>query len=195
MRDIRRTIGEMPSQPAIDSEALEKFRAYLRLLARLQLNPRLGTKIDASDLVQQTMLQAHLALAEFRGGTDAELAAWLRQILTRNLTHAARDFGRDKRNIARERSLEAAVEGSSTRLEAWLAADQSSPSQRAERNEQLCRLAAALETLPDEQRAAVELHYWQGWTLAEIAAHQERTPSSVAGLVHRGLKKLRGVLE
>ena len=139
----------MPSEPTPDGEVLEKFRAYLRLLARLQLNPKLESKIDASDMVQQTMLQAHRGLAEYRGQTDAEMAAWLRKILARNLTHAARDFGRDKRNVARERSLEVAVEGSSSRVEAWLAADQSSPSQRAERNEQLCRLAAALETLPD----------------------------------------------
>ena len=184
----------MSRDSTAEGELLERFRAYLRLLARLQLDPRLGSKIDPSDMVQQTMLQAHRALADFRGQTDAEMAAWLRQILSRNLTHAARDFGRDKRNVARERSLEAAVEGSSVRLEAWLAAEQSSPSQRAERNEQILRLAAALETLPDEQREAVELHYWQGWTLAEIAAHQQRTASSVAGLVHRGLAKLRGIL-
>jgi RNA polymerase sigma factor (sigma-70 family) len=77
---------------------------------------------------------------------------------------------------------------------AWLAADQSSPSERAERNDQLLRLAAALETLPAEQREAVELHYWQSWTLAQIGEHQGRTPASVAGLVHRGLAKLRGAM-
>jgi RNA polymerase sigma factor (sigma-70 family) len=58
----------------------------------------------------------------------------------------------------------------------------------------LLRLAGALETLPAEQREAIELHYWQGWTLAQIAEHQNRTPASVAGLVHRGLAKLRGKL-
>lgn len=184
----------MPLDSTAESKDLERFRSYLRLLARLQLDPRLGAKLDPSDMVQQTLLQAHRALADFRGQTDAELAAWLRQILGRNLTHAARDFGRDKRNVARERSLEAAVEGSSVRLEAWLAAEQSSPSQKAERNEQMLLLAKALETLPDEQREAVELHYWQGWTLAEIGTHQQRTPASVAGLVHRGLAKLRGIL-
>ena len=63
--------------------------------------------------------------------------------------------------------------------------------EQAERNDQLVRLAVALETLPDEQREAVELHYWQGWTLAQIATHQDRSPASVAGLVHRGLARLR----
>jgi len=86
------------------------------------------------------------------------------------------------------------VEESSARLEAYLAADQTSPSMRADRNDKLLQLAAALEDLPDEQREAVELHYWHGWTLAAIGEHQGRTTASVAGLVHRGLAKLRGLL-
>jgi RNA polymerase sigma-70 factor (ECF subfamily) len=93
-----------------------------------------------------------------------------------------------------ERPLAASVEDSSARLDAWLAADQTSPSMRADRNDQLVKLAAALETLPDEQREAIELHYWHGWTLAAIGEHQGRTTASVAGLVHRGLGKLRTIL-
>src|SRR5262245_47931090 len=112
----------------IPDEPLEQFRPYLHLLARLQLDRRLQAKLDASDVVQQTLLQAHQALGQFRGTTDAERAAWLRQILARCLGHALRDFGRDKRDVGRERSLEAAVEASSVRLEAWLAAEQTSPS-------------------------------------------------------------------
>jgi RNA polymerase sigma-70 factor (ECF subfamily) len=172
----------------------ERFRSYLRLLARLQLPPRLAPKLDASDIVQQTLVQAYRALGGFRGRTEAELIAWLRQILAHNLAHAARDHGRQKRDAGREVSLAVALDDSSARLEAWLAADQTSPSQRAERNDQLVRLAAALETLEGEQREAVELHYWGGWTLAQIAAHQDRTPASVAGLVHRGLAKIRSSL-
>jgi RNA polymerase sigma-70 factor (ECF subfamily) len=152
--------------------------------------PRAGTsrRIDISSRCRS------LGQNEFRGRSPAEMAAWLRQILAHNLAHAARDHGRQKRDASREVSLAAALHDSSARLEAWLAADQSSPSERAERNDQLFRLAAALESLPDEQRAAVELHYWQGWTLAKVAAHQGRTAASVAGLVHRGLAKLRGQL-
>jgi len=113
---------------------LERFRAYLHLLARLHLDPRLRAKLAPSDVVQQTLLQAFQGLGGFRGGTDAEVAAWLRRILARNLAHAVRDLGRSKRDVARERSLEAAVDASSARLEAWLAAEQSSPSQQAARN-------------------------------------------------------------
>src|SRR5262249_13692959 len=90
-------------------QALERFRDYLRLLARLQLDPRLQSKLDASDLVQQTLLKAHESLDQFRGKTAAEQAAWLRQILARTLANAFRDFGRAKRDVALERSLEASL--------------------------------------------------------------------------------------
>jgi RNA polymerase sigma-70 factor (ECF subfamily) len=178
----------------VRGQALERFRPYLRLLARLQLDPRLKGKLDPSDVVQQTFLQAHQALDGFRGRTEAELAAWLRQILARCLAHAVRDFGRDKRDVGLERSLHAGVEASSGRLEAWLAADQSSPSEQAERHEQVLRLAEALAGLPEAQREAVVLHYWQDWTVAAIAEHLGRSTTAVAGLLKRGLRQLRNHL-
>ncbi len=174
---------------------LDQFRDYLHLLARLQLSPKVRTKVDASDIVQQTLLEAHQALPQFRGRTDAERAAWLRQILARNLANVLRDLGRAKRDINRERSLEAALQDSSVLIGSWLAAKQSSPSQKADQNEQAIRLAAALATLPDAQREALILHYWQGCTLVETAEHLGRTAAAVAGLLHRGLKALRSQLQ
>src|SRR6516164_3145848 len=100
---------------------LEQFRAYLRLLARLNLHPKLRAKLDPSDVVQQTLLQAHQAAQDLLGRTDAEVAGWLRQALARNLAHALRDYRRERRDVSRERSLEAALEASSRHLERWLA--------------------------------------------------------------------------
>jgi RNA polymerase sigma-70 factor (ECF subfamily) len=171
--------------------ALERFRSYLRLLARLNLDPKYRAKLDASDLVQQTFLQAYQALDRFRGTSDAELAAWLRQILARTVAHAVRDLGRAKRDFGQERSLEAALDASSLRLGAWLAADQSSPSERADRNEQTLRLADALMELPEAQREALVLYYWQDRTVAEIGEQLGRSPAAVAGLLKRGLQQLR----
>lgn len=175
----------------VTSEELEGYRSYLRLLARLQLSPRLARKVDASDVVQQTLWQAYQAREEFRGETDGALAAWLRQILARNLIHLARDQGRQKRDARREQPLEGGVECSSARIDAWLAAEQTSPSLRAQRNESLLRLSQALESLPPEQREAVELHYLRGLTLAQVAEELGRTLGSVAGSIHRAVGKLR----
>src|SRR5207302_6051490 len=120
----------MKDKAGKNGATLERFRAYLRLLARMQMGPRLQGKLDPSDLVQQTLLQALRALDRFRGRSDAELAAWLRQILAHKLTNAARELGRAKRDVGRECSLERALEQSSARLEAWLVTEQSSPASR-----------------------------------------------------------------
>ena len=170
---------------------LEDFRHYLGLLARAQVRPLLRGKVEDSDVVQQTLLEAHRHADQFRGTTSGEQAAWLRQILARQLANLARDHQRERRDVRRECSLEQAVEQSSARLEAWLAAEQSSPSERAERNEQLLTLASALASLPEAQREAVEMRYLQGLSLTEIATQMARTPGAVAGLLHRGLDAMR----
>lgn len=169
---------------------VESYREYLRLLARLQLDPRLRSKIDPSDVVQETLLQAHKAGEQFRGQSEAEQVAWLRTILARELVRFYRDLGRGKRDVERERSLERSLEQSSERLEAWLASDQTSPSERAERNEDLARLADALATLLDDQREALELHYLHGLPLAEIAVRLDRSPKAVSSLLRRGIIRL-----
>jgi RNA polymerase sigma-70 factor (ECF subfamily) len=177
-----------------DGRPLEGYRDYLRLLARTQLGPRLQAKLDASDVAQQALLQAHQARGQFRGTTEAEKLAWLRAILANVLAAAARRFEARARDVDRERSLEADLELSSSRLECLCAADQTSPSQRAVRGEELLRLAAALTRLPPEQRHVVELHHLQGLPVADVAAQMGRTVRAVIGLLFRGLTKLRQLL-
>lgn len=180
-----------------DAEAgrvLEPFRKYLQVLAAVHLDTRLRGKLDPSDVVQQTMLRACVGFEQLRGREPGVVAAWLRKILARTLADAVRDLERAKRDLNRERSLEEALDHSSTRLEGWRAADQSSPSERADKNEQLLRLADALCDLPDDTREAVVLKHCREWTLAEIAEHLGRTPAAVASLLHRGLKQLRELL-
>jgi RNA polymerase sigma-70 factor, ECF subfamily len=170
---------------------LERFRSYLLLLARVRLDPIVRAKVGASDVVQQTMLEAHRDLAQFRGRTAGEQAAWLRHILARNLANVLRDLRRDKGDVAREQPLQAALDESASRLELWLAAEQSSPSQQAEWHERAVRLAEALATLPENQREAVVLRHWHGCSLVEIGERLGCTTAAVTGLLHRGLRNLR----
>ena len=127
--------------------------------------------------------------------TEAETTAWLRSILSHNLADVLRKLTARKRDVRREWSLDQALDQSASRLEHWLTADQSSPSQHAIRQEELLRMAETLATLPEGQRRAIELHHLQGWPLAQIAAELGTTKAAVAGLLHRGLKNLRMHLE
>jgi RNA polymerase sigma-70 factor (ECF subfamily) len=185
----------MSRGPAGHDFPLERYRDYLRLLAQLQLDRKLQAKIDLSGIVQQTMLEAHQALGEFASQDADHLAAWLRQILAHNLADEIRKLRTARRNVSKERSLEAALEESSNQLKTWLISRQSSPSRHVHRQEQALHLSAAMAQLPDSQREALIMRHFHGWSLAQIAEQLDRSPSAVAGLLKRGLQQLRSQLQ
>jgi len=179
-----------PKRPAADPHDLNQFRDYLRILASQQLAPRLQRKVDLSGVVQETIWEAHQEMVRGAQVPTGQRLAWLRRILSHNLTDAVRRQTADKRNIGREVSLEQSIEQSSLRLEAWLACDLP-PGRAAEQEERVLQLVAALGKLPQAQREALMLHYWTGWKLAQIAEHIDRSREAVAGLIKRGLRQLR----
>ena len=177
-----------------EERPLEGYRDYLRLLTQVQLSPRLQAKVDASDMVQQTLLEAHRSRDQFRGESEGERLAWLRAILANVLAATARRLSAGMRDLGRERSLEAELDLSSSRLECLLAADQTSPSGQAVRGEDVLRLARAMASLSSDQRQVIELHHLKGMPLAEVADIMKRTRPAVAGLLFRGLSKLRELM-
>jgi RNA polymerase sigma-70 factor (ECF subfamily) len=153
----------------------------------------LAGKIDLSGVVQQSHFEAYQARDGFPAGA-AQQAAWLRRALANNLTDEVRRLESRGRERVGEQSLEQAIEASSVRLEAWLAREESTPGRKVAHKEQLSRLAEALLQLPEPQRRAVELHHLYGLSLADAGQRLDRSREAVAGLIFRGLKKLRSLL-
>jgi RNA polymerase sigma-70 factor, ECF subfamily len=176
-----------------DEVQLERFRPYLRFLVRVSWDPRLQAKCDPSDIIQQTLLQAHDGLEQYRGSTRQELAGWLRQILANVIRDRQRHFNRGKRDVDRETSLVDLLAQSSRRM-AGFPADNQTPGRQCEVNERALRVASAMEKLPEDQEQALVLHYWHGNTVGEIAEIMGRSSSSVGGLLYRSVKQLRGLL-
>jgi RNA polymerase sigma-70 factor (ECF subfamily) len=174
----------------------ERYRDLLCMLARqIQLDPRLRRRFDSSDVVQETLLKATQNLEQFRGGSEAELVKWLQEIMQNTVADAMRRARAQKRDVAQEEAIAVAVNESSTRLRNWLVAPDSSPSQRAERKEELLRVAAALAKLPEDQRDVVILRDSLDTPIRTIAEQLGRTEKAVAGLLLRGRRKLRDLLQ
>lgn len=185
----------MPRNGENQDITLDRYRPLLRLQVRkLELDRRLRRRFDSSDLVQETLLKAHEGLANFRGQSEAEVIAWLQQILGNVVADQVRAARAKKRDVALEQNWDELLAASSARLETWLATNARSPVEQAERNEQVLRLAAAIEQLPDDQRDVVIQRDLLATSIAEIAEMQGRTEKSVAGLLLRGRRKLRELL-
>lgn len=175
---------------------LEQYRAYLHLLARMQVGRKLRPKLDASDLVQETFLKACRQFAGFRGTTEAELVAWLRRILASNLADWLRHYcGTARRNIRLEKTLPEAMDRTSRVLAGGLISPRSTPSRHAAREEQAVQLANALARLPEDYREVLVLRHLEGQTFPDIARQLGRTLASVKGLWVRALARLRRALE
>lgn len=182
-----------------DAEAgdrlLRHFAPWLQLLARVQFEYRLQAKLDASDVVQQTMLEAARAIGQFRGRGELELAAWLRQILARALAHEVRRYrSAEKRQLRREVPLERELIETSRRLADMLPAGGTSPSESVERQERQVQLARALEQLPADYREVIVLRNLEGRSHAEIAQRMGRGEGAVRMLWVRALARLKQTL-
>jgi RNA polymerase sigma-70 factor (ECF subfamily) len=186
LNDARR--GESPAQ----GDLLRRFEPWLRLLARVQLESRFAAKFDASDVVQQALLEAVKAFPQFRGSTEAELTAWLRQILAHALAHEIRRYhGTAKRDISQEVSLDAELAQSSQRLGSLMAESGPSPSQRASRREMDVVLAEVLNRLPADYREVIVLRNLENLPHETVAARMNRSPGAARILWVRALAALR----
>ncbi len=177
---------------------LEQYRGYLLMLAHRYLSERLRRRIDPADIVQITFMEAKRDLPSFRGETTAEFSSWLRGMLKNNVASAVtRHVTAQKRSLKREVQLGNHAENDSAGG-GWiqqLPGSTTSPSGVAIRAEATIALLEALHQLPETQAEAIRLRYMEGLPLADIVQRMGKTEMAVAGLLKRGLQKLRTILD
>lgn len=179
---------ELADQSYPIDELLAKYRPYLRLIAARQLDSMIANRLSASDIVQQTLLEAFRDGALFRGSTEQQFVAWLKAILHNNIAQATQThILTKKRSVKNERPFAATLGQTALHPPA---ADES-PSGAAMQGESAMILAQQMESLPEDQYEAIRLRYIEGHSLASIAAHMDRSEAAIAGLLKRGLEGLR----
>jgi RNA polymerase sigma-70 factor (ECF subfamily) len=176
---------------------LQQYRNYLMVLASTQLEARLQPRVSPSDVVQETMLRAHKNFGQFRGGTEGELLAWLRQILVNNLAKfVEQHMLAARRDVRREVSIERlgkALEKSTIQLAALLPAASKSPSMAVQQLEEAVQLADRLAQLPGDYREVLVLRNLQSLPFEEVAARMDRSVGAARMLWLRAIERLRAV--
>jgi len=176
-------------------ELLAQYQNYLRLLARTLIGTTFKRERDSSDLVQEALLEAHRDFPQFLGSTEAELLAWLRRILVRNLADQARYHKAALRAEGRQQSLEALLEQSSASAVAALEAAGTTASAVASRRERAVILADALAQLPADYREVVILRNLDGLEFSDVAARMGRSSGAVRMLWARAIERLSEAVE
>ena len=180
-----------------ENELLQKCRSYVSIIARAQIEGWMRTKFDASDLVQQTLLEAHQGIENFKGETEAEWLGWLRGILNHNTLDFARKYqGAAKRNVSREFSIDQAggVSGNSDQRQ-WELKDQTeTPSRVLLNREQEILMAEAVSQLPADYQEVIMLRNLQRLSFKEVAERMDRSPGAVQMLWLRALNRLQELL-
>lgn len=201
MHDLREsTINDLigkarQGDAASRDELFALCRSYLDLVARAQVESWLQMKFDASDLVQQTLLEAHRDFQRFRGNSQQEWLAWLRRILARNAADFVRHFhGAAKRRAGREVRFAAGSESDLRGAAPEPAAEGGTPSQEFIRFENELRVAAALATLPPDYQEVILLRNLQRLPFDEVARRMNRSRPAAQMLWLRALRKLRELL-
>jgi RNA polymerase sigma-70 factor (ECF subfamily) len=173
---------------------LERYRPLLRLLAeQLHQDPRLRRRFDASDVVHDAFARALANLGQFHGTSEGELVRWLQQIVHNTYTDKVRYEFADMRTPTLE-AAQRALDESSHRLGQLVAAPESGPLERLQREETLLRVAAAIDRLEDNQREVVIMRYLHDLPVKEIAERLSCTKKAVTGRLLRGMEKLRALL-
>jgi RNA polymerase sigma-70 factor (ECF subfamily) len=173
---------------AARDELFARCRSYVNLVARTQVESWMRTKVDASDLVQQTMLEAYRGFPQFEGGSEGEWLAWLRKILSHNTQDFIRRMRTEKRGGAKEIPLQQGDDSEGFFHDP--ASPDETPSQMLTGREREIALAQAIERLPEDYREVILLRNLQRLAFDDVAERMGRTRGAVQMLWARAIQKL-----
>lgn len=188
----RARAGDAPAR----DELFDKCRPYVNVVARAHVESWLRSKVDASDLVQQTLLEAHRGFQQFQGTTEAEWLAWLRQILSHNAIDFIRHFrGTEKRQVRREISMRVAAGNGSDEFFHEPPARQETPSELIMRQERELHLAEAISQLPPDYQEVIMLRNLQRLPFDEVARRMDRSRPAAQMLWMRAIRALQALVK
>ncbi|MCA9152636.1 MAG: sigma-70 family RNA polymerase sigma factor [Planctomycetales bacterium] len=197
--DRERTLAAAKAGQTEAIEALLRlYCRHLRILAETQLDGRLKARVSPSDVVQETLFEAHHDIGQFRGSSEPEFLAWLRRILANNLARAfERHILAEKRDVHREVSIDdigAKLDRSAARFHEFLVDQQATPSAVVDQGEQMLAVTCAMDALPEDYRAVIVMRHLEGLSFAEVAARLGRTPGACRMLWLRAIDQIRAQL-
>jgi RNA polymerase sigma-70 factor, ECF subfamily len=171
-------------------QTLDQCRTYLLEVARRALGPGLRAKGGASDLVQETFLEAHRRFPQFDGESNGQLRAWLRSLLLHKAAKLGRRYhGTRKRQLSLELPLRA--DGPAAVHPSHIAAPGPSPSVQIVSDEQVRRVSEAIDHLPNDYRAVMTLRYHDGLAFEEIGRRLGRSADAARMLWARAVDQLK----
>lgn len=184
-----------PEQSLRASWSIGPLRPWLQRIAQQELPADLRGKIDPSDLVQQTLLDAWRGESQFQGQTHGQRLAWLRVILRRVVLQHRRGLMADKRGGGKERLINEAIDRTSVRIEELAVGKEAAPDEQVGDAEQALAVAAAIERLPEDYRRVIELRHFHQMSHASVAQELDRSPEATRMLWVRALAELRKVVQ
>ena len=177
---------------------LDRYRNYLQLLASSRIPSWIRSRAGSSDIVQETCVQVHQSIAQFRGASEGEFLAWLRSVLASRLNRLyEQHVETEKRDVRREHSVEviaAAIGRSGIRIEEMFVDRSPSPSSTMQKNELLVAVSNTMAELPEEYRQVLTLRHLNGMSFPEIADRIEKTAGATRMLWFRAIDRLRYLL-
>jgi RNA polymerase sigma-70 factor, ECF subfamily len=186
--------GDGESQGAL----LRHYFRYLRMLSQGHLDERVRMRVSASDVVQETLLEAHRDFAKFAGTSLQEFTGWLRKILFNNLARAVENhLLAAKRDVRRQQSLDEKIKDASHSAARWegvLRDRIPSASSIVRRDESLDQLSIAINSLPEDYRQVIQLRHFEGLSFQQIAVRLQRNEGAARMLWFRAVEKLKSEL-